>query len=272
MFHDGKFAYFCAQFQPVLVSMLVRSALALVPKLSSTDMAVLWPLLLSLVGYVAYWWVYYSPAIKERFLETLGGHRGVVAHTVTVKSWGFLVMAALPVWVLAQTGGWTLRTLGWAWPTNVDATLWLWWGGLLLFSGLLSMMGAHKGFSKYPQMEVANWSWTTYAWSSFSWVMYLTGCEFMFRGYLLFPLSELWGPWPAVIVSTLLYSLSHFHKGKGELLLCLPAGVLMGWMTLQTGSMAHALFGHVVLAWFNTAYNVSVKPELAWVRQPLRVL
>ena len=93
---------------------------------------------------------------------------------------------------------------------------------------------------------------------------YLAGYEVMFRGYLLFPLAAMLGVWPAIGISTMLYTVMHFHKGMGETLACLPAGVLICWIALQTESVFLAWAGHVVVALFNTTYQVLRRPEIEW--------
>lgn len=66
--------------------------------------------------------------------------------------------------------------------------------------------------------------------------LYMTGWEFMFRGYLLFGLKERWGPWRANIVQTILFTLMHIGKPPLETVSCLVSGPLFGYVSLKSES------------------------------------
>ncbi len=66
--------------------------------------------------------------------------------------------------------------------------------------------------------------------------LYMTGWEFLFRGYLLFGLKERWGPWRANIVQTILFTLIHIGKPPLETVSCLVSGLLFGYVSLKSES------------------------------------
>ncbi|MBK7407617.1 MAG: hypothetical protein IPJ40_05760 [Saprospirales bacterium] len=51
----------------------------------------------------------------------------------------------------------------------------------------------------YPQIRVAEWTFSLVLWSSLTWVLYLVGYETLFRGILFFLYSIILDssrPWP----------------------------------------------------------------------------
>jgi len=235
------------------------------PTPTGAETNVLVPLALSLFGFLGYWWAHYSPAIQAWFDARWAGDDGKVKRVFSLKLWGFIMMGVIPAAVLNATLGWSLADLGVKSPAPAPLELWLWWAALLGSTIVLSMVAGKEGAKNYPQIRAKEWSLSTMVWSGAGWTLYLSAYEFMFRGFLIFPVASAIGMWPAVAISTMLYSVTHFHKGKGETLWCLPVGVMTCWMTVETGSLFHAAVGHIVVSWFNTAYHVRRNPDMKWV-------
>lgn len=67
--------------------------------------------------------------------------------------------------------------------------------------------------------------------------------ELFFRGLLLRSVERRFGPWPAIIVSSLVFAAVHFQ------LLQFPAlalfGLLAGWLTIRSGRLGPAIWAHV---------------------------
>ena len=232
--------------------------------MSQGDALAMTCLLLALFGFLGYWWAHYSEVLQSKLNGLREGDAGKVVRVLILKAWGFVAMGLIPAWVLSAQFGWTTKSLGVTWPTETSPAVWAAWAGLILSTMFLSVAAGKEGAKNYPQMRVTSWSLSTMVWSGLAWTLYLSAYEFMFRGFLLFPMASVVGVWPAIAVSTTLYSITHFHKGKGETLWCLPVGVLTCWMTLETQSLLHTLSGHVLVAWFNTAYHVRRNPEMVW--------
>ena len=232
---------------------------------SAGDALVVGALVLSLFGFLSYWWAHYSPALQDKVEAKWTGDRGKVIRIVALKIWGFTTMGIIPAWVLGSQWGWSLEEMGVAWPSHISTEVWMAWFALMVSTLVLSMVAGKEGAKNYPQIRATSWSLSTMFWSGLGWTIYLSAYEFMFRGFLLFPMASVIGMWPAVAVSTMLYSVTHFHKGKGETLWCLPVGVLTCWMTVETGSLLLTVVGHVFVSWFNTAYHVRRNPDMTWV-------
>jgi len=68
--------------------------------------------------------------------------------------------------------------------------------------------------------------------------------ELLFRGVILQSLLARWTKWSAVAVSSLLFALIHFHPVHGSIALVI--GVVVGTVTVATGSIWAAIIVHVV--------------------------
>jgi membrane protease YdiL (CAAX protease family) len=85
-------------------------------------------------------------------------------------------------------------------------------------------------------------------WHVFSRVLYLTGYEFLIRGYLLFTLARFMNAWPAIFVVTALYTCIHIEKGKGEAIGSFLMGIVFGLLALMSGSVLIPLLVHAYIA------------------------
>lgn len=96
------------------------------------------------------------------------------------------------------------------------------------------------------------------------WALYLLGYEFLFRGFLLAPLAEAWGAWPALACSTALYVLAHLHKGSAEVLGSIPMGLVFGLMALYTGGIWAPWLLHLAMVVVHENVAARANPSLHW--------
>lgn len=73
--------------------------------------------------------------------------------------------------------------------------------------------------------------------------------EFFFRRVLQGWLEKVWGAWPAILVSAVIFGLAHLGHGLGWIPL-MGFGVVAGYLTCQTGSILPAIVLHAL---FNAA-------------------
>jgi len=125
-----------------------------------------------------------------------------------------------------------------------------------------------ENLSQYPQIRKAEWSTSLLALSSLSWVAYLFAYEFMFRGFLLFASIPILGIWPSIILNTALYSLVHIPKGNKETLGAIPFGILISYLSIETGTFWLAFFVHIVLALSNEWFSIAAHPQICLKRNP----
>ena len=85
-------------------------------------------------------------------------------------------------------------------------------------------------------------------------LLYYIGFDFFFRGFLLFGLLPRFGPIASNLFQAGLATLVHVGKPTTELIAAFPASLLFGYVTLRTGSIWYAVFGHwmvgLAMDWF----------------------
>jgi membrane protease YdiL (CAAX protease family) len=74
----------------------------------------------------------------------------------------------------------------------------------------------------------------------------LIGWEFLFRGFLLFPLYECFGP-AANLIQATLCAVTHMNKPLVELYGSLPFALLLGYLARRSGSVWYGVYVHWLL-------------------------
>jgi membrane protease YdiL (CAAX protease family) len=124
-------------------------------------------------------------------------------------------------------------------------------GGMLLMAvtaWLFSRLPEFRAF--YPDYWAAHdpGGGAAYGWRSaglsglqmFAW-------EFLFRGFLLFALADLFGPY-AIWIQAVPFTLAHFGKPEWETYSSIVGGVLSGWVAYRVGSFYPSWLIHWALA------------------------
>jgi membrane protease YdiL (CAAX protease family) len=81
-----------------------------------------------------------------------------------------------------------------------------------------------------------------------AWAIYLFGYELLFRGFLIFGIAPIVGPWTAIAISTGLYTLAHLEKDFSETAGCVPFGIAMGVLSSWSGSFLAPWLVHFAVA------------------------
>lgn len=77
-------------------------------------------------------------------------------------------------------------------------------------------------------------------------VLDLTATEFAYRGFLLFTLVRLIGPF-GLVVAAMPFVFAHLGKPELELFSTLGGGMVYGWLAWRTGSIVWGSIGHVYI-------------------------
>ena len=77
-------------------------------------------------------------------------------------------------------------------------------------------------------------------------VLDLTAAEFAYRGFLLFALVRLIGPF-GLVVATMPFVFAHLGKPEPELFSTLAGGMVYGWLAWRTGSIVWGSIGHAYI-------------------------
>jgi len=75
----------------------------------------------------------------------------------------------------------------------------------------------------------------------------LLGWEFLFRGYLLFALTPVCGPY-AILLQAVPFTIAHIGKPELETYSCIFGGAFLGWLAWKTRSFVYPFVIHWFLA------------------------
>lgn len=186
----------------------------------------------------------------------------IIKHRLT----GVLVFGILPYIVLVSGSGTTdLTNITGEFSNN----MWTWFipvSGLVIFLSYINS-GRQDNLDFYPQIRKKEWNSELVFISAITWTAYLLAYEFLFRGLLFFPLLDIFGLWPAIIINTSIYTIVHIPKGKKETIGAIPAGVILCLLVYTTGSFWIAFFIHVTMALSNEWFSLKKHPEMRVVRK-----
>ncbi len=122
----------------------------------------------------------------------------------------------------------------------------------------------------YPQVRRIEWTRRRVLLNALFWTLYLIGYEYVFRGYLLFPLVSELGIDGAVALNAGLYALAHIYKGPGEAFGAFFLGIIFCLIALATGSFLIPLVMHIIMAVGNDMTAVSMSHEMHFSSSPAR--
>lgn len=144
-----------------------------------------------------------------------------------------------------------------------------WWSILVI--PLILVMGYYAAkqegnLALYPQIRANIWTPDMILISSFSWILFLVGYEFLFRGFLLQASLDIMGLGPAIALNCALYALAHFYKGPAETFGAIPVGILLCYLTIVTGNIWCAVILHSVMALSNEWFSLYFHPGMAIIK------
>ena len=161
---------------------------------------------------------------------------------------GFVLLGVVPA-ALTPMLGWHLDTTGLLTLPAPGRTLAFAAGVCAVTLPAIFLSSRKPDFpNHYPQIRVARWDAGLRLRNGLTWAVYLVGYEYYFRGFLLFGLTDAFGAWPAVAMTTFAYVLAHIHKNADETIGCIPMGVVFAWGSLWSGSIWGAWLAHVIIA------------------------
>jgi hypothetical protein len=101
--------------------------------------------------------------------------------------------------------------------------------------------------SYYPFYDYASRSWFDFlAWEALYFVQFLS-LEFLFRGYMIHPLKKYMGAY-AIFLMVIPYCMIHYGKPYLEPNAAIVAGVVLGTLSLRTGSIWCGCLIHITVA------------------------
>ena len=232
----------------------------------SIELVVIIPILLATLGYLAYWYISFSPKILKRISKTSGMLVDAVKKILFQRLIGILFLGIVPTFITIKFLPFSLKDLGVSFSFNFNTLLWI-----LALSGIVILLSffsrnSIENLENYPQIRIPDWDIELIILNIVSWAGFLLAYEFLFRGILLFPLVETLGIWTSIAINTSLYALVHFPKGPRETLGTIPLGIVLCIATLSTGTIWTAFLVHLLMALSNDYFSIRSHPNYRFVK------
>ena len=224
--------------------------------------AILW----CVVGFGNYYFLSKNSTLNSKF-ESACKHLDDQGNQVLLqRALGLLFLGVLSVLIISLMPGKSVPEFGLSFRFS---ELPPWWSWLLI--PLILILGYFTArtpgnLKLYPQIRANTWTPGILAVSSISWILFLIGYEFLFRGFVLFASLEIMEPVPAIALNTAVYAFAHFYKGPGETFGAIPAGILFCYLTLLTGNIWCAVILHSVMALSNEWFSLKAHPEMSFTK------
>jgi membrane protease YdiL (CAAX protease family) len=234
-----------------------------------TDLHIILPLMSTLIGFILFWFTSKSEKFKDKFYKKNEYDLACIKHITFNRIIGFFSMGVFPtVLCFVFIPEYTFRDYGLV--INPKTTLYSigWILGLSILAIPLTYNSARKSKNliNYPQIRAKIWNRNTVIINAVTWVVYLTGYEFLFRGILLFPIAHALGVWPAITINIAMYAATHIPKGLEETIGAILLGLVLCILTLASETIWIALFVHIIIAYTNCFTALKFHPDFKLVK------
>jgi len=201
--------------------------------------------------------------LQRQFSKEAASIRKILLHRLA----GAVLFGLIPVLVILLVFRRPVSNFGTT--TEYFAESIIWWipfAALVVILNFFAARNKHH-LAQYPQIRVNQWNSGLITLSAISWITYLAGYEFMFRGFLLFSCLESFGYWPAIIINITLYSMAHLPKGRRETIGSIFFGFILSYLTIRFGSLWFAFLVHITLALSSEWFSIAFHPEMVRVKK-----
>lgn len=233
------------------------------------DTNIILPVLIAVISFIIYWFTTKSEKVKSFFFRKFKFDDASAYHITFLRIFGFLTMGLVSgILCLTFIPDYSLSDYGLAYKPQTATFTALWSLGMMILVIPLAFLGARKpaNLINYPQIRAKLWTRKITVLNIVSWIVYLLGYEFLFRGILLFPLAGELGAWPAIAINIAFYSISHVPKGLNETAGAIILGLVLCILTLISGTIWIAFFTHVALALTNSFTAMKYHPDMHFVK------
>jgi len=221
-------------------------------------LAVLW----CAIGFTAYYFLSHNTAFTGSFGRIAKNLDKQGNQVLLQRLLGFLFLGIFSAIIILILPGLSLKGCGLGFSFN---RLPPWWAYLLvpLILGIGIFSSRNPGnLATYPQIRMREWNSGILLLSALSWIVFLIGYEFLFRGFLLRASLNIMPPIPAFALNLSLYALAHVYKGPGETYGAIPVGFILCYLTLVTGNIWSAVILHSIMALSNEWFSIKAHPEM----------
>ena len=235
---------------------------ATVKSRDATDLETILTIAFLTAGFSIYHFVSIAESTKKRFVNKYGEERGHTKMVLFNRYLGAMTIGIIPAIALVLITGKSFADYGFKFQNHLTSLYWILGIACIVVPMNFFNSKKEKNLAFYPNIRQKEWSKALAAENAFSWMAYLFGYEFMFRGLLLFATVPMMGEWPAIVLNAALYALVHVPKNLPETIGAVPLGILLCLVTLTTGTIWVAFFVHITLALSNSFFSLRHHPEM----------
>jgi len=216
----------------------------------------------SAVGFSIYFFLSRNRSLARKIWKAKPNLASQAKEIVLQRLWSFIFLGVFPVIFILFFPEKSLKDfgLGCSWLSAPP-----WWILVVLAFILIALFYSAKQpgiLAMYPQIRNQQWTPGLLVLSGLSWVIFLLGYEFLFRGFLLYASLAVMDVWPAIAMNCALYALAHLHKGPGETFGAIPIGILLCYLTILTGNIWTAVGIHSVIALSNEWWSIKANSNI----------
>ncbi|MGM0496846.1 MAG: CPBP family intramembrane glutamic endopeptidase [Bacteroidota bacterium] len=217
-------------------------------------------LILLITGFIIY---YFASKTLNVYFKKLPENKVPSFYSMTYQRiLGFSIFGVIPAVIVLMVRSKSLTNYGLNFNQLQTSFIWTLILGLGILLANYYLAGKPQNLKNYPQIRFSNWTLQKLLINCTTWTLYLFGYELMFRGLLLFSFYYAYGTGIAIVVNTILYSLVHIPKGKKETFGAIPLGIVLCFVTLNTGSVFFAFIFHVIMALSNDYFAIKAHPSM----------
>ena len=224
------------------------------------------------IGFVTYWFIAESPALRQRVFDRYTPERASTYWVLFQKACGFFFLGVVPLVVVLPTLSYSLADYGLSFANTSTSLIWVLGLACVIFPLNISAARRPANLAYYPMIRVQRWNTKLVLLNGIATTAYLFAYELLFRGIVLSVCVATLGVWPAIAVNIALYSTTHLPKGPAETIGAIPFGLLVCYITLTTGTIWVAVVVHVILSLSNDYLSVRYNPNMQFTRAHEEVL
>lgn len=234
---------------------------------STKDYSTIIILLYSTIAFVSYWFIANSKLINDFFLKKKETNENAIYF---YKSVGFIIFGPISLFILYQLGIQNQDNYsGLILPHQHFGKTIFYLSCLTPILVVFAFISARKSknWINYPQVRIVQWKRKQLFLYLFFWAIYLLGYEFLFRGFLFFPLIHTLGFGVAVAINVTFYTFSHIPKGLDETIGAFFLGIALCFITAYTQSIWVAVIAHIFMAWTNSLTALYFNTDMQFIKR-----
>ena len=223
-------------------------------------------LIWTILGFGLYYFLSRHGSLTDRVWKISPGLDPGVRQVVMQRVIGFLLLGIVPILLILLVMGRAPSEFGSGFKLGAYPP---WWSSLLIPLILVSAYiysPSRMNLERYPQFRINQWTPGLLVLSGVTWIVFITGYEFLFRGLLLHASLDVMSTWGAIALNCILYSAAHLYKGYEETIGALPVGILFCYLTIVTGNIWSVVILHSIMALSNEWFSIWRNPDLVVIR------